>query len=442
MNVRTTFSPPEDYILPLRKCVEEGSVPTAVIDGLVRDVLRVKYELGLFDRPYVHPDKADAQVMTPAHLAVALQAARESVVLLKNEKSCLPLKKNLKKVLVCGPNADATDYALSRYGPFHVPVTTVLDGIREKLKSTGTEVVYAKGCNLVDPGFPETELLPQPMTETEKSEIAKAIEAAEGADVAVVVCGDGKQTSGESRSRTSLDLPGRQRDLVQAISKTGTPVVLVLINGRPMTINWSVAHVPAIVEAWYPGSQGGTAIADVLFGDYNPGGKLANTWPKTVGQLPMNFPTKPNAQWESPKAANAAGVLYPFGFGLSYTTFDYSNLRAVPEKGDMPTTDGNVRVSVDVKNTGSVAGDEIVELYTRDVTSSVTTYEKNLWGFERVHLSPGQTKTVHFTLTPYMLSLINRQWQRVVEPGEFKIMIGASSEDIRQTTSIDVVEHG
>jgi beta-glucosidase len=209
-----------------------------------------------------------------------------------------------------------------------------------------------------------------------------------------------------------------------------------------MTINWSVAHVPAIVEAWYPGAQGGAAIADVVFGDYNPGGKLANTWPKTVGQLPMNFPTKPNAQWESPKAANAAGVLYSFGFGLSYTTFDYSNLRAVPEKGDMPTTDGNVRVSVDVKNTGSVAGDEIVELYTRDVTSSVTTYEKNLWGFERVYLSPGQTKTVHFTLTPYMLSLINRQWQRVVEPGEFKIMIGASSEDIRQTTSIDVVEHG
>jgi beta-glucosidase len=214
--------------------------------------------------------------------------------------------------------------------------------------------------------------------------------------------------------------------------------VLVLINGQPMTINWCAKNVPAIVEAWYPGAQGGTAIADVLFGDYNPGGKLANTWPKTVGQIPMNFPSKPAAQWENPKAANIAGMLYPFGFGVSYTTFEYSNIKARPESGTKFTTNGNVIVEVDVKNTGQRDGEEIVQLYTRDVTSTVTTYEKNLWGFERVPLKAGETKTVRFKLTPYMLSLINRDWKRVVEPGEFNIMVGASSEDIKQKTTINV----
>jgi beta-glucosidase len=213
----------------------------------------------------------------------------------------------------------------------------------------------------------------------------------------------------------------------------------VLINGRPLSINWPVKHVPAIVEAWYPGAQGGTAIADVLFGDYNPGGKLANTWPKTVGQIPMNFPSKPNAQWEGNKAANVAGMLFPFGHGLSYTKFYYANLKARPESGRGTfTTSGNVLVDVDVKNSGDREGDEVVQLYTRDVTSSVTTYEKNLWGFERVNLKPGENKTVRFVLTPYMLSLINRQGERVVEPGEFTIMAGASSEDIRQKTTINV----
>jgi beta-glucosidase len=441
LNVRTTFSPPEDYILPLRACVKDGSIPMAVLDARVRDVLRVKYKLGLFDRPYVDPAKADAALMKPESMATALRASRESIDLLKNEKNALPLDKaKLKKVLVCGPNADSTFHALSRYGPFHVDVTTVLGGIKDKLKDGGAEVVYATGCDHVDPNFPESEVLPQPMTDKEQKGIDEAVAAAKGADVAIVVLGDGKETSGEAKSRTSLDLPGRQLELIQAIHKTGMPVVLVLINGRPMTINWCAANVPAIVEAWYPGAQGGTAVADVLFGDYNPGGKLANTWPKTVGQIPMNFPTKPNAQWESPKAANAAGTLFDFGHGLSYTTFDYSNLRAHPEQGEKFTTNGNVVVEIDVKNIGKLAGDEVVQLYTRDVTSSVTTYEKNLWGFERVSLKPGETKTAKFTLTPYMLSLINRQGQRVVEPGEFKLMAGSSSTDIRKEISIEVTE--
>ncbi len=465
MNVRTTFSAPEKYILPLRECVKDGSVTMATLNDRVRDVLRVKYKLGLFDRPYVDPAKADGAIMTPESMATALRASRESIVLLKNEalraggsatkastKSStkapssktaapplLPLKKDgLKKVLVCGPNADEKSYALSRYGPFNVPVITTLAAVKEKLKDTGAEVVYAKGCDQVDPGFPETEILPEPINAKEKEAINDAVKLARGADVAVIVCGEGNKTSGESKSRTSLDLPGRQLDLIKAVRETGTPIVLVLINGRPLSINWPDKHVPAIVEAWYPGAQGGTAIADVLFGDYNPGGKLANTWPKTVGQIPMNFPSKPNAQWESPKAANIAGVLYPFGYGLSYTKFDYSNLKARPESGSKFLPGGNVIVEVDVKNTGSREGDEVVQLYTRDVTSSVITYEKNLWGFDRVSLKPGESKTVKFKLTPYMLSLINRQWKRVVEPGEFNIMVGASSEDIRQKTTINV----
>ena len=439
MNVRTTFSAPDKYIIPLRKCVADDSVPMKVLDDRVRDVLRVKFELGLFDHPYVDPAKADAAIMKTESMATALRASRESIVLLKNDKNALPLNKSaMKKVLVCGPNADEKSYSLSRYGPFNVPVTTVLAGVKEKLKGTSAEVVYVKGCDMVDPGFPETEILPEPMSEKEKKGIDDAVGAAKGCDVAIVVLGEGKQTSGESKSRTSLDLTGRQLDLIQAIYKTGTPIVLVLINGQPMTINWCAKNVPAIVEAWYPGAQGGTAIADVLFGDYNPGGKLANTWPKTVGQIPMNFPSKPAAQWESNKAANIAGMLYPFGVGLSYTTFEYSNIKARPETGMKFTTTGNVIVEVDVKNTGQRDGEEIVQLYTRDVTSTVTTYEKNLWGFERVPLKAGETKTVRFKLTPYTLSLINRDWKRVVEPGEFNIMVGASSEDIKQKTTINV----
>jgi beta-glucosidase len=441
MNVRTTFSPPEDFILPLRECVKDGSVSMKTLDDRVRDVLRVKYRLGLFDQPYVDPSKADDAIMRPENVAVALQASRESIVLLKNENNALPLSaKSVKKVLVCGPNADEKSQALSRYGPFNVPVTTVLAGVKEKLKDSGAEVVYAKGCDIVDPGFPESEIDPQPMTDAEKKGIQEAVDQAKSCDVAIVVLGESGKTSGESKSRTSLDLTGRQLDLIEAIHATGKPVVLVMINGRPMTINWCAKNVPAIVEAWYPGAQGGTAVADVLFGDYNPGGKLANTWPKTVGQIPMNFPSKPGALWESNKAANVAGMLYPFGFGLSYTTFEYSNLRVHPESGDAFKTNGNAIVEVDVKNTGSRDGDEVVQLYTRDVTGSVTTYEENLWGFERVPLKAGETKTVKFTITPYMLSLINREWKRVVEPGEFNVMVGASSTDIKQKSTINVVE--
>ena len=429
LNVRTNFESPETYVLPLRDLVKQGRVPMSLLDARVADVLRVKFWLGLFDHPYVEPQNADRVVLSDEHIAVGLRAARESIVLLKNDHETLPLKKTLQRLLVVGPNADDPWSGKNRYGPNHPDITTTLAGIRAKLKDQNVEILYSKGCEFVDKGWPASEVMPEPMSDAEKAAIHDAEQAAADVDAIIVVAGDSPQTVGENKSRTSLDLPGRQNELVQAMVATGKPTVLVLINGRPMSINWAAKNVPAILVANVPGAFGGTAIADILFGDYNPSGKLTTTWPKTVGQIPMNFPTKPNAQWETAKAANVAGELYPFGYGLSYTHFAYSNLHLSPASGVTYSTSGNVATEFDVTNTGSSAGTEIAELYTRDVVSSVTTYEKQLSGFSRVDLQPGETKHVSITIANERLSLINRDWKRVVEPGEFKVMVGGSSRD-------------
>src|SRR5207253_669683 len=318
------------------------------------------------------------------------------------------------------------------------------------------KVNYAKGCNVIDEHWPQTEVLPEPLTDKERDEIAKAVEAAKKSDVAVIVLGDSPNTVGETASRTSLDLPGRQLDLVQAVYATGKPVTVVLLNGRPMSINWIDKYVPGIIEGWFPGAQGGTAIADVLFGDYNPGGKLTVTFPKTVGQIPYNFPTKPGAQWEGEKT-RVNGALYFFGHGLSYTTFAYSNLKISPQTSSMVSSmnvnrrgsslavreglNAKITVTLDVTNTGTREGDEVVQLYTHELVTSVTTYEKNLRGFERVHLSPGETKTVSFTLSRDDLALWDRQMHFVVEPGKFKVMIGSGSEDIRLTGQFEIASY-
>ncbi|MEO8376109.1 MAG: glycoside hydrolase family 3 N-terminal domain-containing protein, partial [Candidatus Sumerlaeota bacterium] len=403
LNVRCTFRPPETFLLPLRALIAEGRISGEVIDARVRDVLRVKFWLGLFDNPYTENyAEADRIVNGDEHRGTALQASRESLVLLKNQNSILPLDKTkIKTIAVCGPNADEKSYALTHYGPLDVEVTTVLKGI-QNIVGEDAKVLYAKGCGLIDAHWPESEILPEPMNADEEKGIAEAVANARGADVAIVVVGGGQATSGENKSRTSLDLAGRQLDLVKAIQATGTPTVLILIDGRPATINWCVKNVPAILEAWYPGSEGGTAIAEALFGDYNPGGKLTVTFPKTVGQIPMNFPTKPNAQEDASQVASVQGVLYPFGYGLSYTTFKYSNLAVSPARikaGD------KVKVACDISNSGTRGGDEVVQMYTRDVVGSVTTYEKNLWGFERVHLEPKETKRVEFEILPESLQL-------------------------------------
>src|SRR5436853_6273203 len=392
LNVKTNFTPPDDFILPRRALVKEGKVSMKTLDDRVRDVLRVKFLLGMFDHPYVaDADYAARTVNSPEHQQIALRAARESIVLLKNDRNALPLRKDLHSIAVIGPNADDDSLTRYRYGPNGVKGTTVLQGIKNKLGDK-VKVIYAKGCEVTNEHWPETEVLPEPLTQKEKDEIAKAVEAAKNSDVAVVVLGDSPNTVGETASRTSLDLPGRQLDLVQAVYATGKPVVVILLNGRPMSINWVNPYVSGIIEAWFPGAQGGTAIADVLFGDYNPGGKLSVTFPKTVGQIPYNFPTKPSAQWEGERT-RVNGALYLFGHGLSYTRFAYSNLKITPQVervstasgsdrpmydklqfvadndklkliGHPPVPSANITITLDVTNTGSREGDEVVQLYT------------------------------------------------------------------------------
>lgn len=446
LNVRCTFRSPESFVEPLRELVKEGGISEETINSRVRDILRVKFLIGLFDSPYqMQLAEADKVVENPEHEAVALQASRESIVLLKNDNKTLPLDiDKVKTISVCGPNADEEGYALTHYGPLAVDVTTVLEGIKEKVAGKA-EVLYTKGCDLVDANWPESEIIDYPLTADEKKEIDIAVENALKSDVAVVVLGGGQRTCGENKSRTSLELPGRQLQLLQAVQDTGKPVILVLINGRPLSVNWADKFVPAILEAWYPGSKGGIAIADVLFGDYNPGGKLTVTFPKTVGQIPFNFPAKPASQVDGGKnpgpdgnMSRVNGALYPFGYGLSYTTFEYSDIQISPK---VITPNEAATVTLKVTNTGNMAGDEVVQLYTRDVLSSVTTYEKNLAGFERVHLQPGETKEVKFNIDRKHLELLDADMKWVVEPGEFVVMAGSSSEDIRQTTVLNVEDY-
>lgn len=446
LNVRCTFRSPDSFVLPLRELVKEGGLSEEVIDDRVRDILRVKFLVGLFDTPYqTDLAGADREVEKEENETIALQASRESVVLLKNAGGLLPLDINsIRKIAVCGPNANEEGYALTHYGPLAVDVTTVLEGIQEKTKGKA-EVLYAKGCDLVDAHWPESEIIDYPLTEEEQSEIDKAVENARQADVAVVVLGGGQRTCGENKSRSSLDLPGRQLQLLQAIQATGKPVVLILINGRPLSVNWADRFVPAILEAWYPGSKGGTALADILFGDYNPGGKLTVTFPKTVGQIPFNFPCKPSSQIDGGKnpgpdgnMSRINGALYPFGYGLSYTTFKYSDLDISPK---VITPNESATVRLKVTNTGKRAGDEVVQLYIRDVVSSIITYEKNLAGFERVHLEPGETKELSFTIDRKHLELPDADMKWIVEPGDFVLMAGASSEDIRLNGTLTVEDY-
>ena len=446
LNVRCTFRSPDSFVLPLRELVKEGGLSEEVINDRVRDILRVKFLIGLFDAPYqTDLAGADDEVENEANEAVALQASRESIVLLKNTDNTLPLNiDKIKKIAVCGPNADEEGYALTHYGPLAVEVTTVLEGIREKAQGKA-EVLYTKGCNLVDAHWPESEIMEYPLTPDEQAEIDRAAANARQADVAVVVLGGGQRTCGENKSRTSLELPGHQLKLLQAVQATGKPVILILINGRPLSVNWADKFVPAILEAWYPGSKGGTVVADILFGDYNPGGKLTVTFPKTVGQIPFNFPYKPASQIDGGKnpgpdgnMSRINGALYPFGYGLSYTTFEYSDLEITP-KVITPSQKATVRLKV--TNTGKRAGDEVVQLYTRDILSSVTTYEKNLAGFERIHLKPGESKEIVFTLDRKHLELLNADMKWTVEPGEFAIMAGASSEDIRLNGILTVEDY-
>lgn len=433
LNVRTNFTPPADFILPLREAIAHGLVTEETLNRRVADVLKIKFELGLFDNPY--PGDADAVediVHIDEHKDVSKRAALESVVLLKNENHLLPLSKELGRIAVIGPNADEVENLICRYGPANAPIKTVYQGIKDYMSET--DVRYAKGCEIIDKYFPESELYNVPLDSSEQAMIAEAVALAAESDVAVMVLGGNEKTVREEYSRTSLNLAGRQQQLLEAVYATGVPVVLVMVDGRAATINWADKYVPAIVHAWFPGEFMGEAIAEVLWGDYNPGGKLAVTFPKSVGQIPFAFPMKPGS--DSNGNVRVAHALYPFGYGLSYTTFEYSDLKI---DRDIITPDDSVKVTFTVKNTGIVAGDEVVQLYLRDDVSTVTTYDKVLRGFDRIHLEPGQSKQVEFIINPEHLAILDKDYNMTVEPGTFTIMAGASSQDIRLNTKISVM---
>ncbi|GAL61273.1 glycoside hydrolase family 3 N-terminal domain-containing protein [Algibacter lectus] len=436
LNVRTTFRTPESFVEPLRELIAEGKISMQTIDSRVADVLRVKFRLGLFDSPYVeNPDKADKTVHTAADEAFSKQINRESLVLLKNENNLLPLDVDkIDNILVTGPLADEVSFTFSRYGPAFNPSTSVFKGVKD-YAGNKANVSFVKGCDIVDPDWPGSEIIPTPLSAKEQADIDAAVEQAKKSDIIIAVVGEDEKRVGETKSRTSLGLPGRQFQLVQALYATGKPVVLVLINGQPLTINWENKFLPAILEAWFPSTAAGEVIAETLFGDYNPGGKLSVTFPKSVGQIPLNFPYKPGSQAGQPGAGpngygntRVLGPLYPFGYGLSYTSFEYSDL--VISRTSLKAQ-ANIEVSFKIKNTGKREGDEVVQMYLKDKVSSVTTYESMLRGFDRVHLKPNETKTIHFTLTPSDLELLDIDMNWTVEPGDFEVLIGASSVDIK-----------
>jgi len=444
LNVRTDFDMPDKFINPLRELVNENKVSTKTLDARVADVLRVKFKLGLFDYPYSEPSLADAIVNNEDAKSFSKQVSKEVLVLLKNNNALLPLNKSaIKKILVTGPLAADTLHSMSRYGPNIVKVISVLEGMQTYASKFAT-VEYAKGCETIDANWPESELYPQLSSAKELNEIKAAVDKAKLSDVVIAVLGEEETLVGESRSRTSLDLPGKQLQLLQALYETGKPIVLILINGRPLTVNWANKYIPSIIEAWFPGVDGGNAIAEALFGDYNPGGKLPVTFPKSVGQIEYNFPFKPGSHAGQPGdgpngfgKTNVYGALYPFGHGLSYTTFAYSNLMVTPEKSN---SENDISVSVDITNSGKYKGDEVVQLYIKDEVSSVTVYETQLRGFERITLNSGETKRVHFNLKQDDLKLLDKDMKWLVEPGFFEVQIGSSSEDIRLKKRFEVIK--
>ena len=443
-NVRTNFTAPQDFITPVRELIAANKISIDIVNERVRDVLRVKFELGLFDHPYVSsPTKADEVVRCDSHRQIALKAAQKSIVLLKNADHLLPLRKDIGAILVCGPLADEPAPCISRYGPTGGDVVTVFEGIRKAVPEN-TELHYAKGCEVVDSSWPESEIFPQPPSERESALISEAVSRARQVDVVVAVLGETESIIGESKSRTDLNLTGHQKHLVQALHETGKPIVVVLLNGRALSINWIDRHIPSIIEAWFPGEACGDAVADVLFGDFNPGGKLPVTFPRTVGQIPLNFPYKPESQSGQGKTlpfgvgkTRIVDALYPFGYGLSYTSFAYRDLKITPAE---VRPDESVKVTCAIENTGDCAGEEVVQLYVHDDTSSVINYERLLCGFERIALEPGESKSISFTIQKNSLEILNLDMEQVVEPGSFTVTVGSSSQDHRLEGSFTVTD--
>ncbi len=416
------------YVTYLKELVETGKVSMKVIDDAVKRILRVKFELGLFDDPYKYCDSKREKelIYHPDHLAAALDIAKKSIVLLKNKQQLLPLQKTQKNIAVIGALANEKNSPLGswRIGSDDNSAVSVIEG----LKKYTSNFLYAKGADVTV--GPVNFIQELKINETDKSEFNEAIELAKKSDVVIMVLGEHGFQTGEGRSRTKLDLPGVQQQLLEEVYKVNQNIVLVLMNGRPLAITWADEHIPAIVEAWQLGTQSGNAIAEVLFGDYNPAGKIPMTFPRSVGQVPIyynNYNTgrpgpKPEVFW-SHYSDESTKPLYPFGYGLSYTKFEYSNLQI---NSNNPSA---IKVSVTVKNTGSFTGEEVTQLYIHDKVASVVRPVKELKGFSKYSLKPNESKLVEFVLTNKELGFYNNNGEFVVEPGEFDVMIGTNSEN-------------
>lgn len=420
--------PEPDCYLHLVELVREGALQESQLDDLVAPMLHWKFQMGLFDDPYVDPAEADRVVGCPEHRQLALQGAREAITLLKNDNNLLPLSLDgIQSIAVIGPNANRS--LLGGYSGVPKANVTLVEGIRNKVGDRA-KVVYSEGCKITVGGsWNQDEVIPSDPQEDRK-QIAKAVVIAKKADLIVLAIGGNEQTSREAWSlkhmgdRTSLDLIGKQDELVKAMLATGKPVIVLLFNGRPLSINAVSQSAPAILECFYLGQETGRAVAEVLFGDFNPGGKLPITVPRSVGHLPAYYNHKPSAR--RGYLFDDVSPLYAFGYGLSYTTFAVKNVRL--EKQTI-RRDSSTRVLADVSNTGARPGTEVVQMYIRDRVSSVTRPVKELKGFERVPLQPGETKTVAFEITPDRLAFYDIDMQYIVEPGEFEIMVGTSSRD-------------
>ncbi len=427
------------YINDLPGAVRSKKLSEEIVNESVRRVLRVKFAYGLFDNPYRNsdPGKENELLWEKEHREVARQIAQQSIVLLKNDKNILPLNKSAKTIALIGPLA-GNENRSQLIGPWAwidrpEKIVSVIDGINQKI-SSHTQLLYAKGCEIAADSGGSAE---------HTSYIEKAVRIAQQADVVIAVFGEAAHMSGEAASRSVLDLPGRQQELLRALHKTGKPIVLVMMNGRPLTISWEAENITAIVETWFLGVEAGNAIADVLFGDVNPSGKLPVSFPRNVGQIPVYYNHKSTGRplVETDKFTSRYldipnTPLYPFGFGLSYTTFVYSNVKVLPSN---ITKDQMFKISVDVENTGKRAGDEVVQLYIQDEVATVTRPVKELKGFKKISLNPGEKKSVEFALTPDDLSFYNLAMNKVIEPGTFKVFVGGNSVDVIET-KFDVVE--
>jgi len=413
------------YITHLKELVDEDKVDEDLIDESVKRILRIKFMLGLFDDSfrYCNKDREEKNIMTNDIKIASLEVAKRSFVLLKNEKNILPLKKDYKKIAVIGPLANSKEDPIGGWGALGIPedVTSVLEGFK-KCVDKKTEVFYSEGCKIDDKfttGFKE------------------AVKIAKKSDVIILCLGESRDMSGEACSRSTLDLPGVQEELAKELFKTGKPIVVVLMNGRPLSINWLNENVPAILETWFPGTMAGDAVAKVLFGDYNPSGKLPVTFPRTVGQVPIYYnhkntgrPGDLNNHYTSKYLDLPLTPLYPFGYGLSYTTFSYDDLNLSTNK---ITNEDSIIVSVKVKNTGNYDGEEVVQMYVQDLVGSVTRPVKELKGFKKVMLKRGEEKTVSFTINEKDLRFTAADMKFKSEPGLFKVYIGTNSVDVLES---------